>query len=71
MKQITSLDEKHDEMLELFHQNETQTIPELKKMIKVNIYKINYVYICFKFKIHILLIIQSNQFFCPNLIKSI
>jgi DNA-directed RNA polymerase subunit F len=34
LKQITSLDEKHDEMLEKFYNNEHKQIPKLKEEIK-------------------------------------
>ena len=34
MKQITSLDEKHSEMLEKFHHNKEYEIPKLKNEIK-------------------------------------
>jgi hypothetical protein len=35
MKQMTSLDEKHQEMLNRFHENERKTIPKLKKEILI------------------------------------
>jgi len=35
LKQITSLDEKHDEMLDKFYNNETKQIPKLKGEIKI------------------------------------
>ena len=35
LKQITSLDEKHDEMLDNFYNNETKQIPKLKGEIKI------------------------------------
>ena len=33
-KQMTSLDEKHTEMLDLFNENETETIPQLQVEIE-------------------------------------
>ena len=43
-KQMTSLDEKHTEMLDIFNENETETIPRLQIEIEelktqINAYK--------------------------------